>query len=133
LYRYAAALRNPTEEALTDILTRAFGHPGFKPGQLPVIQRVLNGGSTLALLPTGAGKSLTYQLPALLFPGLTLVVSPLLALMADQLRGLPPALPGAALRSDQSPAILFATLDEMRAGKLKVGAVQVAECSSPIA
>jgi ATP-dependent DNA helicase Q4 len=56
----------------------------------------------------------------LLFPGLTLVVSPLLALMADQLRGLPPALPGAALRSDQSQTHLFAVLDEMRAGKLKV-------------
>lgn len=116
----ASALLDPTDEALTDILRRAFGHEAFRPGQLEVIRRVVRGGSTLALLPTGAGKSLTYQLPALLFPGLTLVVSPLLALMADQLRGLPPALPGAALRSDQSQAHLFAVLDEMRAGKLKV-------------
>ena len=116
----ASALLDPTDQALTDILRRAFGHEAFRPGQLEVIRRVVRGGSTLALLPTGAGKSLTYQLPALLFPGLTLVVSPLLALMADQLRGLPPALPGAALRSDQSQAHLFAVLDEMRAGKLKV-------------
>ena len=116
----ACALLDPTDQALTDILRRAFGHEAFRPGQLEVIRRVVRGGSTLALLPTGAGKSLTYQLPALLFPGLTLVVSPLLALMADQLRGLPPALPGAALRSDQSQAHLFAVLDEMRAGKLKV-------------
>ena len=116
----AVALADPTEENLGAVLRRAFGHETFRPGQLEVIRRVLSGGSTLALLPTGAGKSLTYQLPALLLPGLTLVVSPLLALMSDQLRGLPPALPGAALRSDQSPALLFATLDEMRAGRLKV-------------
>ena len=116
----AAARANPTEEALVDILRRVFGHSDFRSGQLEVIQRVLRGGSTLALLPTGAGKSLTYQLPAMLLPGLTLVVSPLLALMTDQLRGLPPALPGAALRSDQSPAQLFGTLDELRAGRLKV-------------
>ena len=116
----AVALAAPTEENLRAVLRRAFGHETFRPGQLEVIRRVLSGGSTLALLPTGAGKSLTYQLPALLLPGLTLVVSPLLALMSDQLRGLPPALPGAALRSDQSPALLFATLDEMRAGRLKV-------------
>ena len=75
----AAARANPTEEALVDILRRVFGHSDFRSGQLEVIQRVLRGGSTLALLPTGAGKSLTYQLPAMLLPGLTLVVSPLLA------------------------------------------------------
>ena len=119
---------DPTDQALTDILRRAFGHEAFRPGQLEVIRRVVRGGSTLALLPTGAGKSLTYQLPALLFPGLTLVVSPLLALMADQLRGLPPALPGAALRSDQSQTHLFAVLDEMRAGKLKVLFVSRSAC-----
>ena len=116
----AECFADPSEVNLTAILKRCFGFSSFKPGQLPVIQRVLKGKSTLALLPTGAGKSLTYQLPALLFPGLTLVVSPLLALMADQLRGLPPALPGAALRSDQPMSHLFAVLDEMRAGTLKV-------------
>ena len=115
-----AAVADPSEANLLEVLRLAFGHAAFRPGQLEVIARVLRGGSSLALLPTGAGKSLTYQLPALLFPGLTLVVSPLLALMADQIRGLPPALPGAALRSDQSNAALFATLDRMRAGELKV-------------
>ena len=52
----AAARANPTEEALVDILLRVFGHSDFRSGQLEVIQRVLRGGSTLALLPTGAGK-----------------------------------------------------------------------------
>ena len=66
-----------------------------------VIQQVLAGKSTLAVLPTGNGKSLCYQLPALLLPGLCLVVSPLIALMKDQLERLPPCLPGAMLVSGQ--------------------------------
>ena len=69
------ALADPTEENLGAVLRRAFGHETFRPGQARGIRRVLSGGSTLALLPTGAGK-FTYQLPALLLPELTLVVSP---------------------------------------------------------
>src|SRR5262249_8149132 len=66
-----------------------FGYTSFRPGQAAVIDRVLRGESTLAVLPTGAGKSLTYQLPALLLPGATLVLSPLIALMKDQIDNLP--------------------------------------------
>lgn len=80
---------------LPDDLTRAlsehFGLAGFRGGQQQVIERVLAGRSTLALMPTGAGKSLCYQLPALLLPHATVVISPLIALMKDQLDGLPPA------------------------------------------
>lgn len=69
-----------------------FGYDAFRPGQAAVVDHVLRGESALAVLPTGAGKSLTYQLPALLLPGATLVLSPLIALMKDQIDNLPPAL-----------------------------------------
>lgn len=68
-----------------EALRRHFGYETFQPGQEEVIRRVLDGKDTLAILATGAGKSLCYQLPALLLPGTTIVVSPLIALMKDQL------------------------------------------------
>ena len=69
-------------------LQEYFGFSDFREGQEVVIQRVLNGQHTLLVMPTGSGKSLTYQLPALLLPGLTLVISPLIALMKDQVEHL---------------------------------------------
>ena len=66
-----------------------------------VVKMALQGRSALAILPTGIGKSLCYQLPALVLPGLCLVVSPLIALMRDQLERLPACLPGAMLASHQ--------------------------------
>jgi hypothetical protein len=74
-----------------------FGHKAFRGEQLEVIRRVLQRRSVLGIMPTGSGKSLCYQLPALLLPGLTVVVSPLLALMRDQLSRLPKELPGGCL------------------------------------
>jgi ATP-dependent DNA helicase RecQ len=70
---------------LRSALQEKFGFEGFYPGQEEVVSRVLQGQDTLAILATGAGKSLTYQLPALLLEGTTVVVSPLIALMKDQL------------------------------------------------
>ena len=116
----ARARDDPSEENLTEVLNRGFGHESFRPGQLEIITRILRGDNTLALLPTGAGKSLTYQLPALLLPGLTIVISPLLALMADQMDSLPPSLPGGALRSDMDRNDMWETLTRLRAGKIKV-------------
>ncbi|MGI8688273.1 MAG: RecQ family ATP-dependent DNA helicase, partial [Thermomicrobiales bacterium] len=78
-------------EAYT-LLNQEFGLRDFRPNQVQVIGNVLAGQSTLAIMPTGAGKSLTYQLPAMLLPQATLVVSPLIALMKDQIDGLPDAL-----------------------------------------
>jgi ATP-dependent DNA helicase RecQ len=70
------------------VLRDTFGMDRLRPGQARVIERVLAGQSTLAVMPTGAGKSLCYQLPALLLPGRTVVVSPLIALMKDQCESL---------------------------------------------
>ena len=67
------------------VLYEKFGFEAFQPGQEEVVKRVIDGQDTLAILATGAGKSLTYQLPALLLEGTTVVVSPLIALMKDQL------------------------------------------------
>ena len=69
-------------------LQQYFSFDQFREGQEAAVQRVLNGQHTLLVMPTGSGKSLTYQLPALLLPGLTLVISPLIALMKDQVEGL---------------------------------------------
>ncbi|RYY42414.1 MAG: DEAD/DEAH box helicase, partial [Sphingomonadales bacterium] len=69
-----------------DTLHKVFGFPEFRGVQDQVVGRVLAGERTLAVMPTGAGKSLTYQLPAVMLEGTCLVVSPLIALMHDQLR-----------------------------------------------
>ncbi len=71
------------------MLRNSFGLQDFRPNQARVIHNVLSGVRTMAVMPTGAGKSLTYQLPAMLLPQATVVVSPLIALMKDQLDGLP--------------------------------------------
>nr|WP_320132540.1 ATP-dependent DNA helicase RecQ [uncultured Holophaga sp.] len=71
-----------------ELLKSVFGYPSFRPGQREIIDAVLAGRDTLAVLPTGAGKSLTYQIPARMLGGVTLVVSPLIALMKDQVDGL---------------------------------------------
>jgi ATP-dependent DNA helicase RecQ len=73
-----------TEPALRRTLRDSFGLREFRPGQQRAIEAVLEGRDALVIMPTGAGKSLVYQLPALLLPGLTVVVSPLIALMKDQ-------------------------------------------------
>lgn len=78
----------PSLDVLRGILREVFGHPDFRPGQVEVIARILEGRPTLAVMPTGAGKSLCYQLPALALPGVAVVVSPLIALMRDQVAAL---------------------------------------------
>jgi len=74
----------PTADTLSDALRRSFGYGAFRAGQRELIESVLAGRDAFGVLPTGGGKSLVYQLPALLRPGLVLVVSPLIALMKDQ-------------------------------------------------
>src|SRR5678815_5586491 len=73
---------------IDDILRERFGHPSFREGQREVVDHVARGQHALVVMPTGAGKSLCFQLPALARGGTTLVVSPLLALMKDQVEAL---------------------------------------------
>jgi len=73
---------------LASALQRHFGFPSFRPGQAEALQSLREGRHTLVVMPTGAGKSLVFQLGALLRDGLTLVVSPLIALMKDQVDAL---------------------------------------------
>jgi ATP-dependent DNA helicase RecQ len=88
-----------------DLLHSVFGFGAFRPGQEEIVQAVLDGENVLAVMPTGSGKSLCYQLPALARPGLTLVVSPLIALMRDQVRALTAAgVAAGSLNSGNEPA-----------------------------
>ncbi|KAK9847024.1 hypothetical protein WJX84_010498 [Apatococcus fuscideae] len=99
---------------------KVMGFGEFRGRQLEVIRRILAGRSTLAVLPTGAGKSLTYQLPAAALGGTVLVISPLLALMRDQLSHLPPQLPAAMLWGGQSKEEARFILQSLSEGKLRI-------------
>lgn len=85
------------------ILKSVFGYDKFRPGQKEIIQNILDGRDTLAVMPTGGGKSLCYQIPALIFDGITVVVSPLISLMQDQV--------GALLENGVSAVFLNSTLN----------------------
>lgn len=105
------AVRNePSDENLVKLLKLTHGYSSFREGQLEAIQMVLSGNSSMLVLPTGAGKSLCYQLPAMVLPGITLVVSPLVALMIDQLKQLPPMIHGGLLCSSQVALAFFLSL-----------------------
>jgi len=102
-------------------LKQHFGHAAFRPGQEQVMQALLAGRSALALFPTSAGKSLCYQLPALLMDGVTLVISPLIALMKDQVQALKACgIAAARLDSSLSAAEAMQVFDDMRNGTLKL-------------
>lgn len=81
-------------EKARQILKKYWGYEDFRPGQDALVRALLSGRDVLGIMPTGAGKSVCYEVPALLFPGLTIVVSPLISLMEDQVgslrkRGIP--------------------------------------------
>ena len=103
------------------LLKQYFGHDAFRPGQEAVIDAVLGGRDTLAVMPTGGGKSLCYQIPALMLPGLTLVVSPLISLMQDQVLALEENGIGAAcINSSLSHEELQDIYRGLRAGAYKL-------------
>lgn len=71
-----------------EVLKKVFGYDSFREGQEKIIDAILRGQDVLGIMPTGAGKSICYQVPALMFPGITVVVSPLISLMIDQVKAL---------------------------------------------
>ncbi len=81
-------MQGPMDETPANILKRVFGFDAFRPGQEEIVAHVLAGGDGLVIMPTGGGKSMCYQLPALVRPGTALIVSPLIALMQDQVSAL---------------------------------------------
>ena len=106
---------------LAGSLQRFFGHAGFRDGQLDLVQTVLDGHDLLAVMPTGSGKSLGFQLPALLLPGTTLVVSPLISLMKDQVDELNRRGIGAVALHSMLPAdARRAALASVRAGACRL-------------
>ena len=111
---------------LKSALEAQFGFDGFRPGQQQAVQQLLGGQSTLAIFPTGSGKSLCYQFTALQLPHLTLVVSPLLALIKDQLeflkqKGIAAASIDSTLSGDQMRQVM----DDVRSGRIKILMVSV--------
>ena len=104
-----------------ETLARVFGFSSFRPGQRDIVEAVIAGRDTLAIMPTGGGKSLCYQLPALLRPGITLVLSPLIALMRDQVRALHAAgIAAGALTSGNTVEETDAVWDGLRQNRLKL-------------
>ncbi len=108
-------------ERAQQLLTGTFGFDQFLPGQVEVIEHLLAGRSALAIFPTGGGKSLCYQLPALAFDGVTVVISPLIALMKDQIdvlksRGVPAERLDSTLSSDETRSVMSA----LRSGELRL-------------
>ena len=101
---------------------KKFGHSSFRPGQEEGVKRILQGESSLVLLATGSGKSLIYQLPAYLYAekynALTVVVSPLVSLMEDQVTGLPSFLRAAALHYNLTPKNKEKVIEQVKSGRL---------------
>jgi ATP-dependent DNA helicase RecQ len=103
------------------LLAEVFGFPDFRPGQEEIVRAVEAGRDVLAIMPTGGGKSLLFQLPALTRPGVTLVISPLIALMRDQVRALQAAgVAAGALTSQSTREEADATHAALDAGRLKL-------------
>ena len=111
----------PSDRELLGALKRSFGYASFKPNQHEIIRAILGGRDVFAALPTGGGKSLCYQLPAIVREGLTLVVSPLISLMKDQVDGArEDGIPAAYLNSSLGEGEARATWRELAAGRIRL-------------
>ena len=116
-----------------EALKRYFGYDSFRPGQEEIVSALLAGRDALAIMPTGAGKSLCYQVPALLLPGLTLVISPLISLMQDQVKGLNAAgIHAAFINSSLTETQIARALDLAAEGSYKLVYVAPERLESPV-
>lgn len=103
------------------VLQKFYGYEDFRPGQKKVVESLLNSNDTVAIMPTGAGKSICFQIPALLFEGITLVISPLISLMKDQVDSLRQlGIAAVYINSSVSKAQLYKDLQDISAGFYKI-------------
>jgi ATP-dependent DNA helicase RecQ len=110
-----------TIDGARDVLRTRFGYPAFRPGQERAVEAVLQGRDTLVILPTGGGKSLCFQVPALMLPGLTVVISPLISLMKDQVDALTARnLPATFINSSLSGAEVSSRMSRAERGEVKL-------------
>jgi ATP-dependent DNA helicase RecQ len=111
----------PSKEQLIDALKHYFGYQSFRSGQAEIILNLLQGRDSLVLMPTGGGKSMCYQLPATLLPGVTIVVSPLIALMKDQVDSLTrQGISAACINSSIDGATINQTFQKLSRGEIKL-------------
>ncbi|MGI5826916.1 MAG: RecQ family ATP-dependent DNA helicase [Patescibacteria group bacterium] len=112
---------NAKKQQLKDLLKIHFGYESFRPGQEEALDAILNNQDTVVILPTGGGKSLIYQLPALVLDGVTVVVSPLIALMKDQVDSLEKVgIPATFINSSISPVEMSARWERVVSGYYKI-------------
>ena len=111
----------PTLDDARAVLRARFGFPEFRPGQERAVASVLAGRDTLVVLPTGGGKSVCYQIPALVLPGLTVVLSPLISLMKDQVDALTArGIPATFVNSTLTAGEVSARMSRVTRGEVKL-------------
>ena len=104
-----------------ETLRKYFGHEAFRPGQEVMVNALTHHRDALGVMPTGAGKSMCYQVPALMMPGVAIVISPLISLMADQVAALKSAgVPAAYLNSSLTPRQMELAMQRARQGAYKI-------------
>ncbi len=121
----------PGADPIYTALHKYFGYRAFRPGQEWAIRRVLQEERSLLVAPTGLGKSMCYALPATQVEGVCLVVSPLISLMQDQLRHLPPNIPAATLSGNLSSVQVAMTIDDLMKNRIKILFVSPERLASP--
>ncbi|HCB92470.1 MAG TPA: DNA helicase RecQ [Selenomonas sp.] len=114
-------METPGMEKARDVLRRFYGYQEFRPAQRGILESILKGRDTLAIMPTGAGKSICFQVPAMLLPGITLVISPLISLMKDQVDALgEQGIPATFLNSSLTPQEVGHRIREIGEGRYKL-------------
>lgn len=120
VHSYEGLSDEDLEAKMYEALKANFKHSDFRPGQKKTVMKILRGEPTLLILPTGGGKSLTFQLPAVMLGGLTLVITPLISLMKDQAESLPDAVTGAVWNSAHAKEDNWQTIVALREGRIQV-------------